>query len=208
MKHAKLILPLIMGAVFLNGCSSMSEEECLTADWYTIGFEDGSRGLVASAIGEHRKDCAEYGVAPDLEAYSQGRDRGLLEYCHARRGFTEGRSGTTYQGVCPAETEDDYLAGYSVGRQIHDMEQELGKLKSTFGEAKRELRRNESRTKELEKKVVSDESTEDERKAYLAELRQLRHDREHLEHDLVALDEAILLQSEDIDTVLYSSGFE
>ena len=35
---------LLVVALLLGGCATMSESECLTVDWQTIGFEDGVAG--------------------------------------------------------------------------------------------------------------------------------------------------------------------
>ena len=62
----------------------MGKSECVTADWRTIGYEDGLRGYPADRIGAHRVACAKHQVAPNLPAYSDGRERGLVEYCQPR----------------------------------------------------------------------------------------------------------------------------
>ena len=41
-------------AMLLGGCATMSESECLTVDWQTIGFEDGVAGYSGDRIGQHR----------------------------------------------------------------------------------------------------------------------------------------------------------
>ena len=39
----------------LAGCAGMSEQACLTSDWRTVGFEDGSLGRSEATIGNYRK---------------------------------------------------------------------------------------------------------------------------------------------------------
>jgi len=60
---------------FTTGCSTLSQEECLVADWQLIGREDGAVGRDASYIGNHRKACADYGIVPDLQEYQHGYER-------------------------------------------------------------------------------------------------------------------------------------
>ena len=86
----------------LTACASLSEDECRAGDWATIGFEDGAQGRDAAFIGEHREACAEYGIAPDLNAWLAGRERGLLSYCTVDRAYSLGRSGRPVANVCPA----------------------------------------------------------------------------------------------------------
>ena len=51
---------LSLGAVvyLLAGCSGMSEQACATADWRTVGFEDGTAGRSEGSIGRYRQQCA------------------------------------------------------------------------------------------------------------------------------------------------------
>ena len=39
-------------ALVLQGCASMSKNECMTADWYAIGYESGIRGQRESQISD------------------------------------------------------------------------------------------------------------------------------------------------------------
>ena len=87
----------------LAGCASLGKEECLNADWRTIGYEDGTRGYSGSRIASHRKACAKHGVTPDLDQYEEGRLLGLREYCTPRNGYRLGTMGKGYNGVCPSD---------------------------------------------------------------------------------------------------------
>ena len=84
--HLRRGLPLLL-ALVVSGCASMNKEECLTADWRTVGFHDGAAGHTADGIDAHRQACAEYGVVPNLDRYLDGRKSGLKEYCRAARGY-------------------------------------------------------------------------------------------------------------------------
>lgn len=47
--------------MLLSGCASMDKEECATADWYTVGLEDGAKGRGSSgwaSIGERAQSTA------------------------------------------------------------------------------------------------------------------------------------------------------
>ena len=68
----------------IGGCASMNQQECLTGDWYTVGYEDGVKGKSADRIGSYRKACASHNVTPDLGQYQAGREAGLREFGSAR----------------------------------------------------------------------------------------------------------------------------
>jgi hypothetical protein len=89
-------------ALLLTACStSMTKDECRTVDWRTVGYEDGVAGRPGDRIARHRKDCAEHGVTPDLDAYLAGRAAGLREYCQPNNGYRAGVTGATYYDTCP-----------------------------------------------------------------------------------------------------------
>lgn len=116
----------LLCAALLSACATgMGRDECVTADWRTIGFEDGLRGFPADRIGAHRVACARHQVAPDLAAYTEGRDRGLVEYCQPRNGYRVGLHGSGYANVCPVATEVAFVDAYRWGRQIHDARADL-----------------------------------------------------------------------------------
>ena len=109
----------------LAGCAGMSEQACLTTDWRTVGFEDGSLGRSEAHIANYRKACSEHGIAPDLEAYRAGHAEGVEVYCRPSNGFEVGHSGAVYQGVCPAGAAKDFLASYNSGRRLYELESAL-----------------------------------------------------------------------------------
>lgn len=149
----------------LSGCTTLSQGECLTGDWYTVGRDDGSRGLQRSRLFEHHKACAEYGVRPDPVAYDAGRQAGLLRYCTPDRGFNEGRDGDAYRNVCPLETERGFLAGYRSGKIIHDAEEALDDVE------------REISSREYKLDDDDEELTKDERARLVRELRDLERER-------------------------------
>jgi outer membrane murein-binding lipoprotein Lpp len=113
--------PAFVAAIVLGGCASgTSKEQCVAADWRTIGYEDGLRGSPADRIGGHRAACGKHGVTPDLAAYLEGRERGLKEYCLPKNGFRAGLTGGSYANVCSGATEAAFVDAYRLGRQIFE----------------------------------------------------------------------------------------
>jgi hypothetical protein len=127
---ATRLLSLGAALYLLAGCSGMSEQACATADWRTVGFEDGTAGRSEGSIGRYRQQCSEHGVSPDLEGYRAGHAEGVRIYCKESNGFAVGHSGATYQGVCPADLEPDFLAEYNSGHRLHDLESALSVVDS------------------------------------------------------------------------------
>jgi len=123
-----------------SACASLDRNECLHADWYAIGLEDGARGRAVERLGDHRRACAKHNVAPDAERYVAGRNEGLKSFCTYERGFAEGRSGHTYAAGCPQPQGAHFLAGYQRGRELHDLHRRLDELEKDIARTKAALK--------------------------------------------------------------------
>jgi hypothetical protein len=121
-------------ALLLAGCASLDKAECVSADWYAIGLEDGANGRAVGRLGDHRRACAEHGVAPDSARWLAGRGEGLKSYCTFQRGYSNGRAGQAFADVCPADLAAAFAAGYRQGRGLYDLERRLA---SVEGEIRR-----------------------------------------------------------------------
>jgi hypothetical protein len=137
-----MLRPLVLAiAALASGCASLDKDECRSADWYAIGLEDGARGRPLERLGDHRRACAEYGVAPQTERYVAGREEGLKTFCTYERGFSHGQSGQRYGGGCPAPLAASFQAGYQLGRELHELERR-------HAEVQRDIVRSKARLKE------------------------------------------------------------
>ncbi len=145
------LVPVWISVFALSGCASLDKYECLNADWRTLGYQDGARGKVADVIGNYRKDCAKHGVAPDLDAYTAGREEGLLEYCREANGFRIGYGGKIYQGVCPQDLEYAFKVGYRDGRELYE-------LNAAVRSAEREIKNRQTSLEELREELAAAEA--------------------------------------------------
>jgi len=157
----------------LGGCASMSKDECLTADWRTIGFEDGAAGYSGDRIGQHRKACAKQGVSPDLEAYRAGREEGLREYCRPQTGYRLGAQGGTYEGFCPADLDDAFESAYQSGRQLYSLESRLNGANYQLESRRRALDGVEQDIVTRSAVAISKDSTVEERAQAVIDVKQL-----------------------------------
>ena len=100
------------------GCASMSKGECVAANWLQRGVLDGSRGAPISTIEQHDKACAKASIVPDHKQYLEGYEQGLLIYCTAESGLSEGLANNEYLGVCPSGLEAAFLASHIDGLEL------------------------------------------------------------------------------------------
>jgi hypothetical protein len=194
--YGMLFLPLLLITLLvLSACASISEEECLAADWYSRGVEDGSRGYPMSRIGAYRKDCAEVGVAPDAEQYGQGRMVGLESFCTYERGYAEGKRGASNKAVCPpGPLEAEFAQGYNDGHYVYGVKQDIRKLERELASVRQEMVKIRG---ELDSGYWVDSSGKEyelrayERDARYESLRALSKEEGHLEDEIAALRNSI-----------------
>lgn len=202
MNRLRLRVPLAALLLLLQACASMDREECLAADWRTIGFEDGSSGKALQTIASHRKACAEYGVRPDLAAYEAGHRKGLHHYCTVANGFALGASGKPYRQVCDPIAGGDFLVGWNTGRARHAMQQQLQAVSRDLDALREQFRAVHAEIETREAAIVSTESTSKQRRQHLEALDSLREQSALLGEDIRAQEALLIDQREQLDALV------
>jgi hypothetical protein len=169
---------LLASGAALNGCATLSEEQCLAGDWYGIGVADGQNGYTFNRLSDHNEACASHGVIPDAAVYEQGRQQGLRAYCTPQVGFREGRQGDSYAGVCPASVEPDFLAGYSDGRLVHAAQQAYQTAYNDQSNYLQQAANIEAQIRTEETNLGAADLTDEQRRVIRDRIRRLRDDRE------------------------------
>lgn len=174
--------------VLLSGCASkMSKDECRTVDWRTVGYEDGVAGRPGDRIGQHRRDCAEHGVAPNLDAYLAGRAAGLREYCQPHNGYRAGANGNAYYDVCPAELAPGFVKAYEDGRALYVREQRVRDTDQAIEYRRQEIRRLEDRATESAFDVIDKTATVEQRTQGALDAKQAAERISQLKREIEAL---------------------
>lgn len=165
---------LLASLIFLSGCATLGKDECLTADWYAIGYEDGAQGHAVTRIASHREACAKHGVTPDLRDYQDGYDEGVIGFCTARNGFNRARNGYEYNGICPPSVEHDFLDGYEAGREIYRVNSQIKTLESEQRRHEKELSEIEDLLLEKEAALFAESTPEEDRRVIYEDIAQLK----------------------------------
>ncbi|MGD8618172.1 MAG: DUF2799 domain-containing protein [Gammaproteobacteria bacterium] len=185
--------------LLIQGCASLNKEECMAADWRLIGYQDGVAGKSSSAVGTYRKDCAEYAVVPDLDAYQAGRTEGLLEYCKADKGYHLGKSGRGFPMVCPPHLEADFRAAYNQGREIYLARSAVNQTHARIHECQDSLQQLEEDKSYKLAELVSDGLMSEQRILILYEISEIELERDDLEDEIVALEYELAERQEYLD---------
>jgi hypothetical protein len=168
----------------------MSQDECLTIDWRTVGYEDGVNGYPGDRIAQHRKACAKYGVSTDLPLYQQGREQGLREYCQPANGYRVGVQGSSYTGVCPASLEPGFAAAFNSGHQLFVLQSRVSSTDAQIAYRRRELNQIEHGIATNAVAVASNDSTAQDRANVLVDTEQLAERVGRLKAEIRQLEDA------------------
>jgi hypothetical protein len=194
MTYRRLAVLCLITVFYLSGCATMNQAECLSADWRVIGMEDGSNGHLPSYLGEHRTACATYGVSPDLDSYMDGHRIGVKQYCTAQNGFNEGQRGDSYNGVCPANLEIAFLPAYEHGYEHYLINKEIRSAESSIRYKNNDIEDLKEEIAELEKQIISDGTTSEQRASWLERVKQCQTEIGHLEAEIAQLyDDKLIL---------------
>lgn len=169
--------------LFLQGCTTLSENECEAADWWLIGQEDGSEGLPLARLEEHRESCVEHGVTPDRDAYAKGHRSGLAVYCTRFTGYKVGRSGQPYHGICEGPLAEAFEPGLRRGRMVRTLETEAWDIKRKRDSLGDKIGRTEHERKTLQEKLAADESIPQDRESMAEKIEELGRELEALKQE-------------------------
>lgn len=162
----------------LAGCATgLSQQECQIADWHTIGFEDGAKGLPEAQLGKHRKACAEHGIALQLDEYRKGWHTGVKNYCQPANGYNLGHKGRSYGAVCPEELETEFLAAYRDGRSLYSLEQDVYRLNRALTRKRNRLKAIDTETRDTGLELIANGISTERRVILLDNIRKLAEER-------------------------------
>ncbi len=131
---------MMVFSALLGGCATMTADECKVANWSDVGLRDGLEGAALSRLDYRVKDCAEAKVAVDTPRYLQGRDQGLLQFCHLEKAVPLGLKGGNYEGVCPVGIDAEFRRRFRLGRDVYDARQAVRTLEGNINTAEERLR--------------------------------------------------------------------
>lgn len=134
---------LVLPAILLSGCATMSSEQCMVADWYDLGQADARAGRNSDHLANRAGACAEAGYPADTQAWRAGFAEGLGWFCAIDSGFRFGLEGQRYLNSCPPDLEPQFVEGYDLGLAIHAAQSRVTELQRQLEPVNRQLRREE-----------------------------------------------------------------
>ncbi|WP_317932227.1 DUF2799 domain-containing protein [Halioxenophilus sp. WMMB6] len=192
----------------LTGCATLSEEECLVADWYQIGLEDGSLGRSSQWLAKHRKACAKAGVTPDLAAYEEGHEQGLMRFCNYNNGLGFGLNGAVLPQFCPAPTRAEFQLGYQHGLERRQQNQLINRIASDMDQHHSLIQQHEEDIAYLEAVLTDDQSSAEEREQALRDMRTLEHNINVLHIELNDMEQALAIEQHNMELLIQGQSYQ
>jgi hypothetical protein len=171
----------------------MDAEECATADWRAVGYEDGVEGRSAAYFGTRRKACAEHGIKADFDAWLAGRGEGVAHFCRPQNGYQLGLEGGPYSGICPAALEAPFLAAHAEGYGLYERGAAIDQIRRQLRQSQERARSIEYSLAERTALLIAPDLLPAERATVVIDLKQLTEEKidlersiDQLEHDYAA----------------------
>lgn len=182
----------------LVGCGTLSKDECLTANWHSIGYEDAIKGWGPERMGEHRQACAKHGVTLQAEDYRLGHRDGAREFCRPRNGFQWGLQGQSFPGFCPDEMEEEFSQAYKQGNEIWGQARAVSESEEKIQEIRRDLANSNDSIREIQTRIMSRSGSVVELAQWVLDLRDLAHRQGELEEALREREKILVKQRHDL----------
>lgn len=99
----------------ITGCATMNKDECVSADWQALGYQQGARGGSTQAFNRMQSACANHGITANFTAYQQGHRQGLDNYCSFDQGLALGQNGSSYNTECSSVRYPAFKEGFVKG---------------------------------------------------------------------------------------------
>lgn len=157
------IIAVMCLLALLSGCATMSKEECKQADWYLKGVDDATHGFALDRVVEHGKACARINIVPDMKDYREGHAKGARLYCVPEKGYSEGRGGSAYNGICPVELEPKFLRAYRDGQELYNIQRNIDRMINIINGNQSKIDNNYNEIAQLKREIVNSSSEQDRR---------------------------------------------
>lgn len=176
----------ILGAaalLALGACASgLSEEQCLSGDPASFGFEDGRDGYAVTRVEDRVAQCTRYELNFDRAAYARGWERGNRIFC-----TPEGALETALNGKGDIRNclQADLLTrdAFEIGRNSADAKSKYDSAQSRYDSLISTIR-NERYTIEKSRRQLVNERDEDARNRLYKRIEEARRDLRRAEDDL------------------------
>lgn len=159
-----LLIPLLG---LLVGCQTITPQQCSIADWYQVGYEDGTKGRDSLYVSNYSKPCSSANIIPNRVQWERGRQEGFKRFCTVPVAHSEGLSGNKFSSICPVDSTHTarYNAWYQ-GYQIFELKRQVRNNEGEYSFYLREYERTSGKEREASWIRMNDARTKANRARY------------------------------------------
>lgn len=201
------IASILVVLLALQGCATMNEQECVTGDWYAIGYEDGVQGRTGDRIAKYRKACADHNVTPDFRAYQDGREEGLREFCQPQIGFRVGQRGGSYSGICPTDLEPGFVSAFQEGKHLYGLRAQVNTTTNQIAYKKNELHELEEELVHVGAALLDGDATFEEKAILLVNAKDMARRQGELKHEILDLERDKAIYQDRLASYLHTIAY-
>ena len=77
------------------------------------------------------------------KSFKKGYQKGLLNFCKAKKGFAFGLQGGLYKNQCPKTLSKSFVQEYKKGLKVHHFRKEIAKIQSKITVLKNSLKKRQ-----------------------------------------------------------------
>ena len=154
-KHITIALALLL-SFFFKGCAVAPKKvknPCLKANWSLLGQKIASNGSIYNWPPKSLKTCSQNKAHKNRweKSFKNGYNKGLNKFCKARKGFTFGLQGGSYNNHCPKKLSNTFLQEYKKGLKVNHYKKEIVKIQAKISILKKSLKQSKfSRKNQIE----------------------------------------------------------
>lgn len=142
------LLSIMMMAVLVGGCATISRQECQKGEWYSIGVASGRQGATNERLDKIKHDCHKHDVEVDTRRYLEGYAQGLIDYCQLDNAFDTGLRGEIYQHVCPPAIDAIFARYNKAATLVYYLRRHIVNLEIELSDKKYALENTELKASE------------------------------------------------------------
>lgn len=163
--------------VVLSGCTSLSQEDCVRANWEELGYSHGEQGYTFEQGRHIVSACTQFGITAQLDDYQVGYKQGLAAFCQPENGFTLGLRGDAYNGVC---NDTQFRKAWQEGNERYQLEARKTEIDNR-------LRNIDWRLQSINNELASNKASSNQSKELRREREQLEKERSNLRKEKALL---------------------
>lgn len=178
-KAVRFILSILLLSQ-LAACAVISKKECLSGNWYRIGYMVGANGEreLNDSLAKKERACAKHQVQLDHKQFMAGHQRGIDFFCdpyNAVQHGIDGRAKLMLEQVCPEKNHPGFSENFRAGFKLHQLNQDVYRVSSHAADLQNQRSNHYRRLRQIEERISDTDTSDAQRKAYRQQYKSIQY---------------------------------